>query len=43
MIDKTNYSLEEIKQDCKELNLKVLELYLEKVSRKDICERLGVN
>ena len=42
MIDKTNYSLEEIKQDCKELNLKVLELYLEKVSRKDICERLGV-
>ena len=42
MIDKTNYSLEEIKQDCKELNLKVLELYLEKVPRKDICEKLGV-
>lgn len=42
MIDKTNFTLEEIKKDCKEINLKVLELYLEKVSRKDICEKLGV-
>lgn len=37
-----NYSLEEIKKDCSELELKILYLYLNRVKQKDICMQLSI-
>ena len=41
-MDKTNFSLEEIKSDCSELELKILEMYLNRKKQKEIIELLGV-
>lgn len=41
-MDKKNYTLEEIKDDCSELWQKVLEMYLNRKKQKEIIEELGV-
>ena len=41
-MDKTNYTLEEIKKDCSELELQMLEMYLNRKKQKEIIEYLQV-
>lgn len=41
MVDKTNFTLEEIKEDCSELELMILERYLNRKTQKEIIEDLG--
>ena len=41
-MNKKELSLEEIKKDCSELELKILNLYLERVKQKDICNILNI-
>ena len=42
MIDKTNYSLEEIRRDLDELGNKILDLYLQRKTQKYICAELNI-
>lgn len=39
---KAELNLEEIKKDCSEIELKILDLYLERTKQKDICKLLGI-
>lgn len=39
-MDKTNFTLDEIRQDCSELEKSILDLYLKRTKQKDICETL---
>lgn len=41
-MNKTNFTLEQIKEDCTEIEYKILELYLLRKKQKEICEQLGV-
>lgn len=42
-MDKTNFTLDEIRQDCLESENQILDLYLERKKQKEICESLGIN
>lgn len=41
-MNKTEFTLEEIKNDCSDLELRILELYLERRKQKEICELLNI-
>lgn len=42
-MSKENFSLEEIKQECNELENKILDYYLQRKKQKDICEELNIS
>lgn len=41
-MDKTNFTMEQIEQDCSELELKILKMYLNRKKQKEIIDMLGV-
>lgn len=41
-MNKTEFTLEEIREDCTEIENQILELYLERRKQKDICEQLNI-
>ena len=41
-MDKTNFTIEQIEQDCSDLELKILKMYLNRKKQKEIVETLGV-
>ena len=37
-MDKTNFTMEQIEQDCSELELKILKMYLNRKKQKEIID-----
>lgn len=42
-MDKKNFSMDQIREDCSEVELKMLEMYLNRKKQKEIIEELGVS
>ena len=42
-MDKTNFTLEEIRNDCSDIEQKILSMYLNRKKQKEIIEELGVS